>query len=120
MMGSDAMAIKNNRIRQLLGKNRPFDLQNNDLFAGSFFSRFGVSFENRAVKFIKIRDLIYILEYFDSSGINWHVLRGLPSTYDKTSDIIVISSLNKGPKGYLQEFHVFGTTEEGYSVAMIQ
>ncbi len=111
-----SVAIKDKRIRQLLGQNRPFDTSCSSDLAASFLARFGRALENRSVKFIKVKDMVHLLEFFDSACPAWHISRGLPSTYSGSNDVIVMTSMHKGPKGYLQEYHVFGTDERGYTL----
>lgn len=112
---SSATEIKNKRIRQLLGKTQPFESLNNDYaYATMFYSRFGATPESRNIRFIRLKDLIVYLEYLESSDVHWHITRGLPIECQIRSDVISISSMHKGTKGYFQEYHLYGYNDQGY------
>ena len=65
--------------------------------------------------FVKLGDLTMILDYMDSSNVEWHVKRGLPKSFRQRKDVVAITGKEKieDEKIYRQEYHELGLRRDG-------
>eukprot|EP00826_Nyctotherus_ovalis_P010003 TRINITY_DN12653_c0_g3_i1.p2 TRINITY_DN12653_c0_g3~~TRINITY_DN12653_c0_g3_i1.p2 ORF type:complete len:145 (-),score=12.42 TRINITY_DN12653_c0_g3_i1:731-1165(-) len=64
---------------------------------------------------LSLEDLEYLLDYFDTSHANWHVLRGLPKKLASYKDLLVMTyELDESGLEYLQDYCLLGIKEDGY------
>eukprot|EP00826_Nyctotherus_ovalis_P061287 TRINITY_DN8704_c0_g3_i1.p3 TRINITY_DN8704_c0_g3~~TRINITY_DN8704_c0_g3_i1.p3 ORF type:complete len:117 (-),score=8.98 TRINITY_DN8704_c0_g3_i1:565-915(-) len=70
---------------------------------------------NREVLLVTLETLSTVLNYLESSLIQWHIKRGLPEQYLSKCNLIVMSSEDEGKtKAYKQEIFEFDYDKDGY------
>lgn len=69
------------------------------------------------VLILSLEDLECLLDYFDTSHANWHVLRGLPKRLAPYKDLLVMTyELDESGLEFLQDYCLLGVKEDGYEL----
>ncbi len=70
---------------------------------------------------VTLEDLLWFLEYLDSSLSDWHTARGLPQRLAAESDLIAMTRAHRDESsvGYFQEYALLGMTADGYGLRQV-